>query len=80
MSHQRRPIDEVIDRISEMQTLDLDRLDKVEFVADLQEEFGIETVHQAVRMIKGRGERAKVDQPKARPDAADPLWDRDLDG
>lgn len=62
-----------------------DRLDINGRVADLEEEFGQETVGWAVRYIEALAERPGIDRSSGRepmrlsPNGTHPLWDRDLD-
>jgi len=69
-------IDEAICWIEQIQGCDADALDSVEMVLELQEQFGIEVVDQAIRILNNRPMR-KPCRPLSGD--VDPLWDRELD-
>jgi hypothetical protein len=83
VSRKWRPVDEVIVQIEELLDLDPDPFDEAELLADLVDQFGAETVRQALRMLEQQTYRPepepKPERPRARPQAPHPLWDRDLD-
>lgn len=71
------PLVDVIRRIVQSRESDPDSLDSVEIVLELQQEFGIGIVNQAVRILANRP------KPNASPPSSGeihPLWDRDQDG
>jgi acyl carrier protein len=70
-------IAEVVRRITLMQKLGLDPLDTIEFVTELQEEFGIRVVHQAISLLEMQ---KKCDRSRPKGGEPDPMWDRELDG
>jgi hypothetical protein len=73
---EQRLVEEVIQRIDQMDGSDPDSLDRVEIVLELREEFGTEAVTWAFRFLEAK--RAASDARASLREKA-PLWDRDLD-
>jgi hypothetical protein len=81
------PVDRLMGYIpSPLPALDsADSLDTIELIVELEEEFDEDTIRWALRYIEAlaeRSESARRSKPGMgpEPEAADPLWDRDLDG
>lgn len=70
-----RTIDEVIGKWREFSKLDPDSFDEIEFLHELEQEFGVETVTKSTRILA-----EEYDAPNPPPGGSDPLWDKELDG
>jgi hypothetical protein len=81
MTPEGRPVDQVIRRIRELPQLSADSLDAVEFVTDLEEEFGAETVNRALLELHFLSRPKHPEgSPRKPSQSPGPLWDRELDG
>lgn len=75
--HRDELIADVMRRITGMQKLGADPLDTIEFIVELEEEFGPGVVEQAISLLEEKKKRGRSQPMGGEPD---PLWDRELDG